>query len=128
VDQNTSNMAGNISDCGLSQFFCGAIGSNVQSHRGWVIDSCANQHMVLSDESMFDLVDVSMYNMSVGHPNGTNKIKSIGKLCLSNQVFLVDVLFVPEYCVNLLSVYKLAKDNKLGCWFNEFSCWIQDLA
>jgi transposase InsO family protein len=67
--------------------------------------------------------------MFVGHPNGTKAlITRIGKLKLSNFVVLEDVLVVPEYYVNLMSVYRLAKDNKLGCWFDEHDCLIQDFA
>ncbi|MFS7910246.1 putative RNA-directed DNA polymerase [Helianthus anomalus] len=33
---------------------------------------------------------------------------------------------VPEYCVNLISVHKLAKDNKLKVVFDETTCYIQD--
>ncbi|XP_076913505.1 uncharacterized protein LOC143572164 [Bidens hawaiensis] len=128
-DQNTSHLAGNVRfNCATSFFTC-ASPPKEGNCRGWVIDSGANQHMVLSSKNMFDLVDVSSYNMTVGHPNGTNaKIASIGKLKIGKNVVLVDVLVVPEYCVNLLSVYKLAKDNKLGSWFNEFEWLIQDLA
>jgi hypothetical protein len=85
--------------------------------------------MVLSNKDMFDLIDVSEYKMTVGHPNGTKAlITGIGKLKLSEKIVLKDVLVVPEYFVNLMSVYKLAKDNKLGCWFTEDGVDIQDFA
>ncbi|KAJ0566764.1 hypothetical protein HanIR_Chr06g0277241 [Helianthus annuus] len=59
-------------------------------NQAWVIDSGANQHMSLSDRNMFDLIDVSSYNITVGHPNGTEaKAESIGKLKLLRNVVLI---------------------------------------
>lgn len=55
------------------------------------------------------------------------KLKKIGNLRLTNNVLLKDVLVVPEYCVNLMSVHKLAKDNKLIVSFDENKCYVQDL-
>ncbi|XP_035834207.1 uncharacterized protein LOC118482700 [Helianthus annuus] len=79
---------------------------------GWIIDSGANQHMSLSDKNMYNCVDVTHLNLTVGHPNGTKaKITKIGDLKLSPNVILNDVLFVPEYSVNLLSVHKLSRDR-----------------
>ncbi|KAF5783598.1 putative RNA-directed DNA polymerase [Helianthus annuus] len=94
----------------------------------WIVDSGANQHMVKSDKGMFDWVDVSDYNLKVSHPNGTNvKVCKIGKIKLVNNVILEDVFYVPGYSVNLLSVFKLAKDNKIGVLFDENRCLLQDL-
>ncbi|XP_076944731.1 uncharacterized protein LOC143615506 [Bidens hawaiensis] len=72
-------------------------------------------------------VDVYEFNISVKHPNGSNAIVTkIGSLKLTKDVILTDVFVVPEYFINLLSVYKLAKDNKLSILFNETNCYIQD--
>ncbi|KAJ0830242.1 putative RNA-directed DNA polymerase [Helianthus annuus] len=38
----------------------------------WVVDSGASQHMVNDDKDMFNVVDVSEFDIKVGHPNGTN--------------------------------------------------------
>ncbi|XP_035832785.1 uncharacterized protein LOC110877381 [Helianthus annuus] len=98
-----------------------------QNNMSWIIDSGANQHMIMSSENMFNKVDVSDYNITVKHPNGTDaKVTIIGCYKLSNSVILKDVFVVPEYCVNLISVHKLAKDNHLRVVFDEDTCYIQD--
>ncbi|GKD79614.1 putative RNA-directed DNA polymerase, partial [Tanacetum coccineum] len=62
------------------------------------------------------------------HPNGTlTKVKYVGNLKLSENVILFDVLVVPEYCVSLLSVNKLFKDNRMFVGFTKTKCFIQDL-
>ncbi|KAJ0558902.1 putative RNA-directed DNA polymerase [Helianthus annuus] len=93
----------------------------------WIVDSGASQHMVKSDKNMINVVDVSEFNITVGHPNGTKvKVLKIGDLKLTDNVVLRDVFYVPDYCVNLLSVYKLAKDNHISVIFKENSCVLQD--
>ncbi|XP_076951542.1 uncharacterized protein LOC143624935 [Bidens hawaiensis] len=90
-------------------------------------DSGANQHMVMSDKDIFNSIDEFDFNISVKHQNGSNAaVTKIGSLKLDDKVILTDVFVVPYYYVNLLSVYKLASDNKLSMTFNENNCYIQD--
>ncbi|KAJ0454406.1 putative RNA-directed DNA polymerase [Helianthus annuus] len=93
----------------------------------WVVDSGASQHMVNDDKDMFNVVDVSEFDIKVGHPNGTNvKVLKIGNIKLMGDIILKDVFFVPGYHVNLLSVHRLARDNGVEVVFNEDSCVLQD--
>ncbi|KAJ0509687.1 putative RNA-directed DNA polymerase [Helianthus annuus] len=109
----------NCVSCSSSLFFGGVY--------SWIVDSGASQHMVNDDKDMFDTVDVSEFDIKVGHPNGTNvKVLKIGSVKLMNNVVLKDVFYVPGYHVNLLSVHRLAKDNNIEVVFNEDSCVLQD--
>nr|GEU99562.1 hypothetical protein [Tanacetum cinerariifolium] len=95
---------------------------------GWIIDSGANQHMTTSIKNMFNVVDISSLKLSIGHPNGTMaNITAIGSLRLTENVVLFDILIIPEYTVNLLSVNKMIKDIKYFVRFNKSKCYIQDL-
>ncbi|GJV03139.1 ribonuclease H-like domain-containing protein [Tanacetum coccineum] len=86
-------------------------GKNVQANMAW-----ANQHMTHTDKELDNVYDISHLIIKVGHPNGTEAfIYKIGNLMLSNGLVLYDVLVIPEYCATLISVYKLAKDNKICC-------------
>ncbi|KAJ0482051.1 putative RNA-directed DNA polymerase [Helianthus annuus] len=105
--------------CSSSMFF-----GNVFS---WIVDSGASEHMVNSDKDMFNTVDVSEFNLKVGHLNGTNvKVLKIGNIKLMDNIILKDAFYVPGYRVNLLSVHRLAKDNGIDVVFNENSCILQD--
>ncbi|KAJ0628213.1 putative RNA-directed DNA polymerase [Helianthus annuus] len=129
-EQAKSNMGGESSvTCSFATGFVSCSSSAMfEFEYNWIVDSGANQHMVKSDKGMFDWVDVSDYNLKVSHPNGTNvKVCKIGKIKLVNNVILEDVFYVPGYSVNLLSVFKLAKDNKIGVLFDENHCLLQDL-
>ncbi|KAJ0841479.1 putative RNA-directed DNA polymerase [Helianthus annuus] len=125
ADVESTNVGGescfvnNCVSCSSSMFFGGVF--------SWIVDSGASQHMVNSDKDMFNIVDVSEFDLKVGHPNGTSvKVLKIGNIKLMDNTILKDVFYVPGYHVNLLSVHRLAKDNNINVVFNENSCMLQD--
>ncbi|KAJ0519517.1 putative RNA-directed DNA polymerase [Helianthus annuus] len=128
-DSQASNMGGE-SSCSFNvsgEFMCCSSLINFGFDCNWICDSGANQHMVKTDKDMFNCIDVSEFDLTVSHPNGTKaKVSKIGSIALAEGVILHDVFFVPTYSVNLLSVYKLSKDNKITVVFNENTCLLQD--
>ncbi|GJS35501.1 ribonuclease H-like domain-containing protein [Tanacetum coccineum] len=101
------------------------VGKNVQAN---MIE--ANQHMTYTDKELDNVIDISHLKIKVGHPNGTEAyISKIGNLRLSNGLTLYDVMVIPEYCVTLVSVHKLVKENKVIVTFDENKCYFlnQDL-
>ncbi|XP_071740739.1 uncharacterized protein [Rutidosis leptorrhynchoides] len=109
-------------------FMVNQVESQNNNSFGWIIDSGANQHMTNSDKNFEDVVDVSNLNLTVGHPNGTRALVSkIGNLRFSEHIVLHDVLIMPQYCVSLLSVHCLVRDNDLFVGFDKNKCYIQDL-
>ncbi|GJT20206.1 ribonuclease H-like domain-containing protein, partial [Tanacetum coccineum] len=90
----------------------------------------ANQPMTYIDKELDNVFDISHLKIKVGHPNGTEAFNSkIGNLELSNDLILYDVLVILEYCVTLISVHKLVKENKIIVAFDESRCYFlnQDL-
>ncbi|GKC24684.1 ribonuclease H-like domain-containing protein, partial [Tanacetum coccineum] len=84
----------------------------------------ANQHMTYTDKELDNVLDISHLRIKVGHPNGTEAyISKIGNLRLSNGLTLYDVMVIPEYCVTLIFVHKLAKKNKVIFAFDENRCY-----
>ncbi|XP_035842124.1 uncharacterized protein LOC110922450 [Helianthus annuus] len=125
TDPQSSNMGGE-SVC-VNNFVSCSSYIGFSSNILWVIDSGANQHMVNDDKELFNIIDVSEFDLKVSHPNGTSvKVMKIGHLKLINGVVLQDVFYVPGYNVNLLSVHRLAKDNQISVIFNENNCVLQD--
>lgn len=110
-------------------FHCGNTTFKVyKTNKGWIIDSGANQHMVTSEDKLENVMDISDLKLQIDHHNGTTAyIQKVRNLKLSDNIILYDVLYVPKYTVNLLSVHKLARDNKLFIGFDEYKCYIQDL-
>ncbi|GJZ31830.1 putative RNA-directed DNA polymerase [Tanacetum coccineum] len=132
-----ANMAGTVFNNSkvfndnFDKFFCS--NANLKSKlvgSRKIVDSGANQHMTDSDKGLYNIHDISHLKIKVGHPNGTETfISKIGTLKLKNGLILYDVLVIPEYCVTLISVHKLAKDNKIFVAFDESRCYLlnQDL-
>ncbi|KAF5782447.1 putative RNA-directed DNA polymerase [Helianthus annuus] len=129
TESQPSNMGGE-SSCSfnsLGKFMCCSSLINFGFDCNWICDSGANQHMVKTDKDMFNCIDVSEYDLTVSHPNGTKaKVSKIGSIKLAESVVLNDVFFVPTYSVNLLSVYKLSKDTQITVVFSENTCSLQD--
>ncbi|XP_071695739.1 uncharacterized protein [Rutidosis leptorrhynchoides] len=99
----------------------------VQNHAN-MIDSGANQHKTHSDKDFESIIDVSSLNLAVGRPNTTRaRVKQIGNLRISDKLVLYGVLVIPEYCVSLLSVYCLFRDNSLFVGFDAYACYILEL-
>ncbi|GKB43529.1 ribonuclease H-like domain-containing protein [Tanacetum coccineum] len=90
-----------------------------------------NQHMTYTDKELDNVLDISHLRIKVVHPNETEAyISKIRNLRLSNGLTLYDVMVIPKCCVILISVHKLAKENKVIVAFDENRCYFlnQDLS
>ncbi|GKD07914.1 hypothetical protein Tco_1187599, partial [Tanacetum coccineum] len=90
----------------------------------------ANQHLTYTDKDLVNVIDISYLGIIVSHPNGTKAcITKVGNMVLNKTLTLYDVLVVPDNCVSLMSVHKLARDNNLIVAFDESKCFVlpQDL-
>ncbi|GJS39297.1 putative RNA-directed DNA polymerase [Tanacetum coccineum] len=101
------------------------VGKNVQANMAG-----ENQHMTYTDKELDNVIDISHLKIKVGHPNRNEAyISKIGNLRLSNGLTLYDVMVIPEYCVTLIFIHKLVKENKFIVSFDENICYFlnQDL-
>ncbi|GJU02373.1 ribonuclease H-like domain-containing protein [Tanacetum coccineum] len=90
----------------------------------------ANQHLTYTNKNLVNVIDISYLRIKVSHPNGTKAlITKVGNLVLNNFLTIYDVLVAPEYRVTLVSVHKVARDNKFIVGFDESKCFFmsQDL-
>ncbi|GJV29880.1 ribonuclease H-like domain-containing protein [Tanacetum coccineum] len=97
---------------------------------GLIVDSVANQHLTYTDKYLVNVIDIFKLRIKVSHPNGTKAlITKVGNMKLTKHLTLYDVLVLLEYCVSLMYVHKVARDNKFVVSFDESHCYIlpQDL-
>lgn len=95
------------------------------SSQTWVIDSGATHH-VAHDEKIFLSMDSSLTS-SVNLPTGsTIKVSGVGTIRLNEHILLHNVLFIPEFRLNLLSISSLTDDLGSSVTFDPSSCTIQD--
>ncbi|KAF7841438.1 Retrovirus-related Pol polyprotein from transposon TNT 1-94 [Senna tora] len=93
----------------------------------WIIDSGASSHICGDKRLLTDLRAKEGKN-TVTLPDGSVKIvQYIGKVFLSSKLILEDVLFVPEFKYNLISVGKLTNSTGMQMIFSKSYCMVQDL-
>ncbi|CAL1399691.1 unnamed protein product [Linum trigynum] len=93
----------------------------------WVIDSGCNKH-IAKDASLFDGELKSNSSLQVRIPNGTGiPVRGTGKSILGNGLVLRNVLHVPDFQCDLLSVSRLTADHQVAVVFLNNFFVIQDL-
>lgn len=100
---------------------------NTLSRDAWIIDSGASSH-VCSGLAMFtELSPVSSVNVSL--PNGVSvPITHTGTIRLSDSLILSNVLHVPDFHFNLISVSCLVRSSSCSAHFYPNGCFLQDLS
>lgn len=92
------------------------------SSSSWIIDSGASTH-VCSDLSMFRET-FSKSDIVVSMPNGIKvPIQFTGTVHLSDSLILKNVLHVPSFHFNLISVSTLLRDNDCSAHFFPDNCF-----
>ena len=93
----------------------------------WIIDSGASSH-VCSNLAMFrELIPVT--GVTVTLPNGTRvAITHTRAICITSTFILHNVLLVPDFKFNLISVSCLVKSLSCSAHFFPTCCYIQELS
>lgn len=88
--------------------------SGTYIYGSWIVDTGATHHMTSHRNWLNDLRLNNTPNHAVQLPNGHKSIAShIGSCQLNNGTVLSEVLLIPDFQYNLISVSKLTRD--LGC-------------
>lgn len=99
---------------------------SVFSNESWIVDSGASAHIACSLQffTSYKLVN----NKSVTLPNKTAvPINAIGTVTLARDLVLHNVLYIPHFTFNLLSVSALLTDNFLSVTFFKTYFLIQEV-
>ncbi|GMJ13708.1 hypothetical protein HRI_005040000 [Hibiscus trionum] len=92
----------------------------------WIIDSGASRHICCSKAAFESLNPI--FNSSVMLPNATIiKVTHASTVRLSPEFVLTNVLYVPDFKLNLIAVSELVKSSNLTVLFDKSHCLIQDL-
>lgn len=91
----------------------------------WIVDSGASAHVCFLKESFISLKPISGATLSL--PNNMSfTVEFLGDVYLQPDLILKDVLFVPSFHFNLISVSSLITQSPFMVSFIDGSCLIQD--
>lgn len=91
----------------------------------WIIDSGATDHMVCSPSLLTE--SSSVKNCTIQLPNGTRAIVThVGSVTFSPYLILTNVLCVPSFHLNLISINKLVYNSHYLATFTHNAYVIQD--
>lgn len=125
----TSNAQGGETDEELDFGFSGMVYSNkgeMKESKEWIIDSGASDHMTSSLKNMVN-IKLAPSTFTITLPTGaTAIITHVGDVTLPSGLKLKNVLHVPQFNHNLLSIHKLARDSKCNVIFHPDSCVIMN--
>ncbi|KAK9758022.1 hypothetical protein RND81_01G201300 [Saponaria officinalis] len=89
--------------------------SDVAMQNSWILDSGATDHMC-ANKSLFSRLACIPNPYTISLPNGQIvTIDSVGIVPINSDITLSDVLYVPCFKFNLLSVAKLARQYNDWC-------------
>lgn len=92
----------------------------------WILDSGATDHMSF-DKSLFSTLHSLNNCITVHLPDSTFvKVSYAGQIALSKSLKLDQVLYIPKFHYNLLSISKLVRTSSMSLIFCSTCCIIQD--
>ena len=106
---------------------CNLNTSGLPSTKGsWVIDTGASNHMCNDLDLLADACNINP-PLPIYLPDGrTCLVYKVGQVNLSKTITLTNVLYLPHFNFNLLSVYRLCVSTNIHFHFSPFSCYLQD--
>lgn len=115
-----SDFAGNISN---SNFFSYAN----DIHSCWIVDTGDTNHICEVEGLLENLKPLANKILIHLPDDSTKNVQSHGDIWLHETLILHDVLFIPSFKHNLLSVAKLCENNTFKFTFYPLFCILQDL-
>ena len=93
----------------------------------WIIDSGDSDHMCFNLDKFTSYNFISDKGHMITVPDGRKiTVKYMGTVRLQNDFTLLNVLYVPQFRFNLISVSKLLDDLKCKLSFDHHDCHIQE--
>ncbi|XP_074266235.1 uncharacterized protein LOC141588705 [Silene latifolia] len=93
----------------------------------WIVDIWASNHMTSNEDIIYN-IRLLQKPVMIGLPDGTIKlVHKMGDISLTPTIHLKNVLVVPDFKQNLLSVSKLIQSTPMIVLFTSKYCASQDL-
>lgn len=93
--------------------------------QAWVIDSGASSH-ICCNQTLFVNLRPAMNTIVTLPDQKKFSVKYVGDVEIGDDFILNNVLYIPEFSYNLLSVSALLKDSRFSVNFSSNGCCLQD--
>lgn len=122
---HTTNQLVSSHKNGNSGIICATLHAYSFNINSWVLDSGATDHVCFSKTNFQCLKQIRPILVKL--PNGSQiQTNLAGTIHFSDQVYLTDVLYIPSFTFNLISVSKLIVNLHCCLNFHPIGCSIQD--
>ncbi|KAL0320334.1 UNVERIFIED_CONTAM: hypothetical protein Sradi_5294900 [Sesamum radiatum] len=92
----------------------------------WIIDTGATNH-ICANLALFHSYTKPLQPQFIHLPDGTkSSVSYIGTVRLNDLIILKNVLFIPTFSVNLISVSQLCVNSSYSFHFSQNTCFLQD--
>lgn len=98
------------------------------SHDLWILDSGASDHICHDPGLLQNLTPIPIPFYITLPTGNTVKVSHTDRVSIASNFYLTGVLFVPNFCQNLLSIRKLVKQKYCKIIFTTDLCLMQDLS
>lgn len=123
-DNSTGNKSEEESTINLAGTHC--LISSINNSK-WIVDSGATDHICNNLSLLINIKDLTDSKHNITIPDGSkHKITKIGDVQLNEFLILKNVLFVPNFHFNLISVGKICLNENASIIFSKNFCLIQD--
>ncbi|XP_074317900.1 uncharacterized protein LOC141653934 [Silene latifolia] len=125
---NSAGASSSVNFAGTDLYSQACTVAKTYGQLSWIVDTGASDHMTSYEDMLYDIRLLSKPIM-IGLPDGTIKlVHKIGNIDLTEKIKLKDVLVVPDFKQNLLSVSRLIQHSPMLVLFTNKYCAFQDLS
>jgi len=122
ASQQDSSDTASIETIGMPN---STLNSLFKAPNAWIVDSGATTHITCFLEFLFNFKFLK--NKLVLLPNGTRvQVVGTGSVRINSRIVLHNVLYIPSFHVNLISVPKITPNYKIGVLFEDTFVLFQD--
>ncbi|KAI9164689.1 hypothetical protein LWI28_000326 [Acer negundo] len=126
IDRTKSvNKTNQVSSASTMRNFSATFAHTYSTDIQWIFDAGATNHMVCSSNLM--TTSIHVIDQHVQLPNHALAcVTHIGTIRFSDKLILYDVLYVPSFKLNFISVTKLTQTSSCYAIFTNNLCFLQD--
>lgn len=98
--------------------------SSFNHHHCWILDTGARDHVFHSHSLFYNINTINMITIKLSNGN-TISITKCGTIKFTNEFYLPNVLYIPEFLTNIISIPRIIASLDCTMHFNSTHCTIQ---